>query len=55
MSYAYTRPRYKVNVYRTIGPLVSSCFYLFIYYYYLFILGVGWGEERVLEVWVMIK
>ena len=24
MIYAYTRPKYQVSVYRTIGPLVSS-------------------------------
>ena len=24
MIYAYTKPRYQVSVYRTIGPLVSS-------------------------------
>ena len=25
MFYAYTRPRYQVSVYRTIGPLVADC------------------------------
>ena len=38
MSCAYTRPRYQVSCYRTIGPLVSFCNFTTILFISL------WGE-----------
>ena len=51
MLCAYTRPRYQVSVYRTIGPLVLFSLALFVYLVLLPILGLftikfnGFGKE----------